>query len=197
MTALQASNALLALWLTFDAAAELAVASGDASGQHFLLAIAFMLLAIDVLHRRTPQAQVVTARAVALVAASVLSPFAYLLIDPGPIPVSGAVLSWFGVLLLAWSIRSLGTSFSLVPQRRRLVTGGPYRWVRHPMYLGYLIHDLGAWVIPIGGSAFAIWMLEIALFVSRARLEEHCLHGDPAYAFYAQRVRYRLIPGIL
>jgi protein-S-isoprenylcysteine O-methyltransferase Ste14 len=56
---------------------------------------------------------------------------------PGWLRWSGAVLGVAGLLLLWWSHHALGTNFSPVlhsKQNQALVTDGPYRWVRHPMY---------------------------------------------------------------
>jgi protein-S-isoprenylcysteine O-methyltransferase Ste14 len=79
----------------------------------------------------------------------------------------------------------------------QLVTGGPYGWIRHPGYLAALLQGissgiaLGSWVsmIPVVG------MLPL-LFVRTVR-EDRFLRGNlPGYLEYAQRVRYRMLPGI-
>jgi protein-S-isoprenylcysteine O-methyltransferase Ste14 len=76
-------------------------------------------------------------------------------------------------------------------------TTGPYRYVRHPMYAGIVLFvfciplSLGSFyaLIPAAGIAF--------LFVLRTSLEDKTLHRElPGYREYAQRVRFRLIPGI-
>jgi protein-S-isoprenylcysteine O-methyltransferase Ste14 len=77
------------------------------------------------------------------------------------------------------------------------VTSGPYRFVRHPMYVGILVSYgstpllLGSWYALI---PFAVMG---ALLVVRTALEDKTLHAElPGYVEYAQRVRYRLLPGI-
>lgn len=78
-----------------------------------------------------------------------------------------------------------------------LVTDGPYRWVRHPGYTGILIG------LPFGGVALGSWwslvpMIPVFLLVLRRTLiEDRFLWRYLAgYVEYAQRVRYRLVPGV-
>jgi protein-S-isoprenylcysteine O-methyltransferase Ste14 len=79
----------------------------------------------------------------------------------------------------------------------RVVTEGPYRWVRHPAYVGALLGGLGAPCML--GSA---WMLlpvalSAGLFVERTRREDALLQRElPGYREYAARTRSRLLPGI-
>jgi protein-S-isoprenylcysteine O-methyltransferase Ste14 len=77
------------------------------------------------------------------------------------------------------------------------VTGGPYRFVRHPMYVGILFISwgmpllLGSWWALIPGG------LNIILFFVRTALEDKTLQAElPGYVEYSLKVRYRLIPGI-
>jgi protein-S-isoprenylcysteine O-methyltransferase Ste14 len=77
------------------------------------------------------------------------------------------------------------------------VTDGPYRYVRHPGYtamIGYLVCSglaLGSWLslLPLPAS--------VAFLLHRTRLEDRVLAEElEGYRDYAQRVRYRLLPGI-
>lgn len=79
----------------------------------------------------------------------------------------------------------------------RVVTAGPYRCVRHPGCAGALLGVLGAPLML--GSA---WMLVptaavVALFAVRTRLEDGMLQRElTGYRAYAQRTRFRLLPGL-
>ena len=78
-----------------------------------------------------------------------------------------------------------------------VATGGPYRIVRHPGYVGGILFELatpimlGSWWALIPGGFTALF------FVVRTALEDKTLHEElPGYAEYAQQTRYRLLPGI-
>lgn len=79
----------------------------------------------------------------------------------------------------------------------RVVSSGPYCWVRHPGYAGAL---LTYWATPLlldALWAFAPVLLLTAALVIRTKLEDETLQEQlPGYRDYAQRVRYRLAPGI-
>jgi methyltransferase len=115
-----------------------------------------------------------------------------------------APLLWVGVLggataLRWWSIRTLGAAWNvraIVPSDLRLVTAGPYRFVRHPNYLAVAVEFLalpmagGAWL-----SALVLSALNGLLLWDRIREEERLLAGRPGYE-EAFRGRARFIPGI-
>lgn len=78
-----------------------------------------------------------------------------------------------------------------------LVTSGPYRFVRHPGYVGALFAcacgglALGSWWSLVPLAPFAV------LFLRRTALEDRMLRAElDGYARYAERVRYRLLPGV-
>lgn len=80
---------------------------------------------------------------------------------------------------------------------QRVVSSGPYRWVRHPGYAGAL---LVYWATPL--FLDSVWTFVPALFLTvvliiRTSLEDKTLQAElPGYREYAQRVRYRLLPGV-
>jgi len=79
----------------------------------------------------------------------------------------------------------------------RVVSTGPYAWVRHPMYSGTVLFFVGAPLLLGSWWGVAMAPLFAVLFAIRARIEERALiAGLPDYADYAARVRYRLLPGL-
>jgi protein-S-isoprenylcysteine O-methyltransferase Ste14 len=79
----------------------------------------------------------------------------------------------------------------------QVISTGPYAFVRHPMYSGAILYFLGIALLLGSWYAVGIAVALIALFGLRAVWEEQTLIDElPGYAAYAQRVRYRLIPGI-
>lgn len=99
-----------------------------------------------------------------------------------------------GYALVLWSLLTLGTRFGVAPADRGLVAHGPYRFVRHPMYLGELVLRLALIsTSPQPFLAAGLFLALAAIQVLRAIREEHIISGYSAYAYL---VRFRLIPGV-
>jgi protein-S-isoprenylcysteine O-methyltransferase Ste14 len=90
-------------------------------------------------------------------------------------------------------------NFSIYPQPKqgaRLITTGPYRYIRHPMYLSLIVMMLGVALYNFHWLNFAGLVLVIAAVSGKALLEERLLLAHfPAYADYMRRTR-RIIPGV-
>jgi len=82
-------------------------------------------------------------------------------------------------------------------RHHRVVSSGPYAFVRHPMYSGVMLFFFGVPLLLGSWWGVAIAPVFAVLFAIRARIEERALvEGLPDYADYAARVRYRLVPGL-
>jgi len=105
------------------------------------------------------------------------------------------VMTLVGVALAVVSAHSLGASFSFGPEGRALMVRGPYRLVRHPIYLAELLMIVGVTVVnprlvPILGA-----LCVAGLQLVRIRAEERLLRSTfPGFARYATVTRHRLIP---
>ena len=119
---------------------------------------------------------------------------------PPWIQVGAIGLLIVGMLLRAWAVFLLGRFFSRtvhIEQGHRLVTNGPYRWIRHPAYTGMLLID-AAVVLSLGTWAGALFMFSVLLAASlyRIRVEEHALIQTFGEGYLAYRRRtWRLFPG--
>lgn len=77
------------------------------------------------------------------------------------------------------------------------VTGGPYRYIRHPAYAGAILYELFVSALLASWPAMIISCMSVLFLVIRTALEDRTLCAElTGYADYARRVRYRLLPGI-
>jgi len=113
---------------------------------------------------------------------------------PAEMPAPVSIIGLLGYGLVLWSLLALGRSFGIAPADRGLITQGPYRYIRHPMYLGELILRAALVVTsPQPLLAGALLVALVIIQVIRLLREERIIN---AYSTYASRVRYRLIPGV-
>jgi protein-S-isoprenylcysteine O-methyltransferase Ste14 len=78
-----------------------------------------------------------------------------------------------------------------------VVSSGPYHWVRHPGYAGALLTYLATPIFLESAWTFLPVLFTTIVLVIRTNLEDRTLHEElPGYREYAQRVRYRLLPGV-
>jgi protein-S-isoprenylcysteine O-methyltransferase Ste14 len=101
-----------------------------------------------------------------------------------------------GMIMMLVTIRHLGRSFSLVPQARSVVQTGPYRWIKHPLYLAEEIAILGVVLQYLTPVTVIVLVLHIGVQVCRILYEEDLLRRNcPEYSSY-EASRWRLIPQI-
>jgi protein-S-isoprenylcysteine O-methyltransferase Ste14 len=101
-----------------------------------------------------------------------------------------------GLFIQLYAKFVLRRSFGVVAANRGVKIGGPYRFVRHPMYAGYALTHIGFLLSGPTVWNFAVYALALGLNIARLVAEERVLMDDPAYREMAARVRYRLFPGI-
>ena len=121
--------------------------------------------------------------------------------------LDGALVRWVGVVLYAaggalrlWPVFVLGDRFSglvAIQRNHTLVTDGPYRFIRHPSYLGLLAMSLG-WALAFrSGAGVLLVVITFVPLVARIRAEEALLHRHFGAAYDAYRSQTsRLVPGL-
>ena len=135
------------------------------------------------------------------VVAAIAVPSAALPWDPLVIVDLGSALVLCGLAIRQWAAKTLGDFFTrsvVVHDGQRIVTAGPYRFIRHPAYAGILVSvaglglTLGNWLsvaLVVSGSVLAN--------VSRIRAEEAALTANLGEQYRAfARTRKRLMPGV-
>lgn len=117
---------------------------------------------------------------------------------PGATPIiPTSVCAWLmmaGFCLNMSAKLTLRRSFGVVAANRGVKVGGPYRMIRHPMYAGYTLTQIGFLLSGPTLWNFAVYGIALWIQVIRIRAEERILNNDPAYCAMSERVRYRLVP---
>ena len=90
----------------------------------------------------------------------------------------------------------LGRAFGIIAANRGIRVVGPYRIIRHPMYAGYTITQIGFLLSMPSPLNAALYALALTLQIARIYREERVLMHDARYRKLAARVRYRLLPGV-
>jgi protein-S-isoprenylcysteine O-methyltransferase Ste14 len=115
--------------------------------------------------------------------------------------IAGVAVAVLAAALIAWAMRSNKFFSSVVRiQKDRghvVVSGGPYRFVRHPGYAGMAAFTLATPLILNSRWACAPAVATAAIIVLRTALEDRTLHNElDGYAVYARSVKYKLVPAI-
>jgi protein-S-isoprenylcysteine O-methyltransferase Ste14 len=114
-----------------------------------------------------------------------------------PTQIFAAVLIGLGSLGSLLVLLRLGKSFSIMPEARRLVTGGPYSLVRHPLYTVEIITIIGTAMQFQAPWSWVIALVVVALLWIRSHYEEQVLaRAYPEYDEYRARTR-RFIPWVI
>lgn len=171
----------------------------------------FLLELRRALHRRTDAATEGDRSSLALLRVTtplgfLLAVLVALLVPAAAVPAWLAdgvalLLLWCGIAVRWWSIRTLGDYFTYTVQTssdQRVVDTGPYRWVRHPAYLGMSLAFLG--VACLLANWLSLLVLAPVMLVGvayRIRVEEAAMTAElgEAYSRFAAS-RKRLVPGV-
>ncbi len=184
------TSAVATLWEQASSG-KLADGAGALTIIHQLLRLTFYVLMISLLLVRKPSKSTAPARRAAVAAyVGTFTPF--LLVLEGMRDKAGQTLTVVAVLvttlglgLSVYALGWLGRSFGVVPQARELVRSGPYRYVRHPLYVAEFITFVGAILTVVTPFSAAVLVLFVAAQTYRAIQEEKVLKvAFPEYESY-------------
>lgn len=99
-----------------------------------------------------------------------------------------------GMMIQIAGLLSLNRSIAIVPSKREIKTGGMYRFVRHPLYAGYLLTFTGYLLMNTNLENMIIYTITMGLLLVRVFREEDHLARDSSYRDYMRKVSYRVIP---
>ena len=105
-------------------------------------------------------------------------------------------IGWLAIFFV-FRENSFSSATVEIADDQKVVSTGPYAWVRHPMYAGAVLMLLGMPLALGSWWGVAVLLAMLPAFVWRMFDEEKLLTENlPGYAEYRQRVRFRLIPGV-
>jgi len=120
---------------------------------------------------------------------------------PLALRLTGAWLGFMALLWFLWIHRYLGNSLSVrlqIKDPQKLITDGPYRWIRHPMYTAFYLLHLATFLLTANWFIGVSWTIGLTLIIAlRIRREEAMMinHFGEKYRLYMQQTG-RFFPAI-
>ena len=158
------------------------------------VALAFAAFTIDRSepHRRSREPVAFIACTVAMLAIAVVTPPTRS--TPSALLLIGDAVAVSGCIWLLASVLVLGRCFGVLPEARGFVFRGPYRFVRHPIYLGEIVALVGLAIASPAPGNVVVLIVFVGAQIARTHLEERALSAAFAdYTNYAAN-RGRLLP---
>lgn len=114
------------------------------------------------------------------------------------VPLEGLAIGMvlFGNIFQIFAKFSLNRSFGVAPANRGIKTDGLYRFVRHPIYAGYLLAHIGVFLLMPSLFNAVLYVIGWWAQILRLLAEEKLLGLDPEYRAFMEKTRWRLVPGI-
>jgi protein-S-isoprenylcysteine O-methyltransferase Ste14 len=162
--------------------------------QHFIV----LGIAVTRPYPKVRDYSIVSSMAVGIAYAYSYAQVIYLRWSPGHVawPAAGLVLVALAAVLSLVSLLAMGRLFGVRPALRGLVTRGPYGFVRHPMYLSYVLADIGYNLQEWNSVTLLLVLVGWASLVYRIHAEERVISQHAEWPVYVVLVCYRLFPGL-
>lgn len=168
------------------------------SAANIIWSVGAFLMGFFSLVRTMPKATMVNLRSLSATGGMLIIPAMVQMTSPaaGIAQTVGIGIEVGGVFFTQLARVFLGRSFGLLPANRGVVSSGPFRLMRHPIYAGWLLLSIGYAICYPSALNFLINFVTLPFMMWRIEQEEELLMADPEYRAYASKVHYRLIPGL-
>ena len=120
---------------------------------------------------------------------------------PAGVQIAALAISFLGYSIIPWAVANNKFFSQIVriqsDRGHSVASSGPYRFVRHPGYLGMIAFELAVPIMLASWWSLLISVGNAFLIILRTALEDRTLQAElPGYKEYAQHVLYRLLPGV-
>ena len=120
---------------------------------------------------------------------------------PLALQIAALILSVPGYAIVVWATASNAFFSQIVriqnERDHKVVSSGPYRYIRHPAYAGAILYELAVPLLLASWWALLLSSLSAALLILRTYLEDRTLQTElPGYLDYSRKVPFRLLPGL-
>lgn len=120
---------------------------------------------------------------------------------PLALQIAALILSVPGYAVVVWATATNAFFSQIVriqdERDHKVVSSGPYRYIRHPAYAGVILYELAVPLLLASWWALLLSSLSAALLILRTSLEDRMLQTElPGYVDYSRQVPYRLLPGL-
>jgi protein-S-isoprenylcysteine O-methyltransferase Ste14 len=162
----------------------------------FLIVVTETIVAVFLVIRRDPDETLHSWQTWLTTTCGTLAPFLLRPVDASADVLLGNVLQVSGFLLQIGALIALNRCLGLLPAYRGVKSSGLYSWVRHPLYMAYVVTYIGYYLNNPSIGNLGIVITGTGFLVMRIRYEEALLIKYPKYAEYAADTRWRLFPAV-
>ena len=162
----------------------------------FLIVVTETVVAVFLVIRRNPKETHHSWQTWITTALGTLAPFLLRPLDATADVLIGNIFQITGFTLQIMALLALNRSLGLLPAYRGIKSSGMYGWVRHPLYMAYLVTYLGFFINNPGVANGVVIVSGTAFLMMRIYYEEALLFRYKDYVQYAHKTRWRLIPAV-
>ena len=156
---------------------------------HVMVAVLFLIRSSPIYYSSS-----ITGYLVAIASVNYYLLFDFKNIDDSFFYSFGNLVMLIGGIMCFVSTLSLGSNFGVLPINRGVKTTAAYSFVRHPIYLSYIVLDAGIIMAFESTKNCVVFFAAIFLYILRIRYEEEVMERSEEYKEYKKIMKYKLIP---